>query len=184
MSEEIDHLHMSVRGLLVRGVVQAIDDTGAVQVVTTQTHFGRVRSRVPVHQPFGFASHAPLDGAVTHVVSVGGDPADQVALPPANPQVARFGDLPEGDTVAYDACGQRLHFHNGTLVEVQATTELRVGIGGTTVLDVTAKGVAIIGSLTVSEGITAQGDVVGKNVSLAAHIHPINGSVTGEPEAS
>ncbi|MFT8644541.1 phage baseplate assembly protein [Gluconacetobacter sp.] len=172
----LDDLAMAVRSLLVRAVVLAIDDTGAEQQVSMRSHYGHDRSRVPVYQPFGFSSHAPLDGAIAPIIQVAGDAADPLALPPYNPSVARFGDLGEGDTVAYDACGQRLHFHNGKLVEIQATSELRVGIGGKTVLDITADGATLSVPLNATAGITtttveASEDVTAAGVSLAQHLH-------------
>ncbi|WP_308719183.1 phage baseplate assembly protein [Komagataeibacter xylinus] len=182
-----DHLWMAYRGMHVRAVVQAIDDTGGEQVVSAQAHAGGGRSQIPVHQPFGFSSHAPLDGAVTHVVAVGGDHADLVALPPANPSVARFGALAEGETVMYDAWGQRIHMIGGKIVAIDAAQELQVNIGGALILDLTAKGaqlnvpLSVKGTITATEDITTQGDVKTATVSLNEHPH---GGVTAGSDQS
>lgn len=167
----MDHLFMAVRGLFVRAVVRAIDDAGAEQMLSVESHFGRVRSRVPVHQAFGFASHAPLDGAVTPVVAVGGDHADLMALPPANPSKARFGKLGEGDSVLYDACGQRVYVQNGKIVRIDCTSEMLVTIGGSPILDLTAEQATLNVPLKVKGKIEASGDVVGGGISLITHQH-------------
>lgn len=167
----IDHLFMAVRSLFSRAVVRAIDDTGSEQMLTVESHFGRPRSRVPVHQSFGFASHAPLDGAVAPVVAVGGDHADLMALPPANPSKARFGKLGEGDSVLYDACGQRIYIQNGRIVRVDCTSEMLVTIGGSPILDLTAKQATLNVPLKVNGGIETSDDVVAGGISVMNHNH-------------
>lgn len=167
----IDHLFMSVRSLFVRAVVRAIDDTGSEQMLSVESHFGRMRSRVPVHQQFGFASHAPLDGAVAPVVAVGGDHADLMALPPANPSKARFGKLGEGDSVLYDACGQRVYVQNGKIVRIDCTAEMLVTIAGSPILDLTAKQATLNVPLKVNGGIETTDDVVAAGISLMNHLH-------------
>ncbi|MBY4640281.1 phage baseplate assembly protein [Gluconacetobacter entanii] len=186
----IDRLFMAVRGLFVRAVVRGIDDTGGEQMLTVEPHFGRTRSQVPVHQPFGFASHAPLDGAVAPVVAVGGDHADLMALPPANPSKARFGKLGEGDSVLYDACGQRIYIQNGKIVRIDCTSEMLVTIGGSPILDLTAKQatlnvpLSVKGSITATDDITTQGDVKAASVSLTNHTHTVTDApgTTGKPQ--
>lgn len=186
----MDRLFMAVRALFVRAVVRSIDDTGAEQMLTVQSHYGRVRSGVPVHQPFGFASYAPLDGAVTPVVAVGGDQADLMALPPANPSRARFGRLGEGDSVLYDACGQRIYIQNGKIVRLDCASEMLVTIGGIPILDLTAKQatlnvpLAVKGGITATGDIAAQGDVKAGSISLTGHDHPVTDApgTTGKPQ--
>ncbi|WP_240161356.1 phage baseplate assembly protein domain-containing protein [Gluconacetobacter azotocaptans] len=171
-----DHIAMALRSTLLRAVVRAIDDGKAEQLLTVDSHYGHMRSQVPVYQIFGHASRVPLDGAITALFQVGGDPSDLMALPPCNPSAARFGNLGEGDSVVYDACGQRMHFHNGRLVEIEATSELRVAIGGNTVLDITAKKAVLSVPLDAQQGITtttvkASQDVTAAGVSLVNHPH-------------
>ncbi|MBR0559492.1 phage baseplate assembly protein V [Neokomagataea anthophila] len=166
-----NELSNAMRSLILRGVVEAVDDTGPEQCVDVQLHYGQQRSRVPVLQPFGLSSFAPLDGAIVHVLQTGNDPSDSVAFPPANPSAARMGGLSEGETVVYDSAGQRLYFSAGQLIRVDAAKEMTVAIAGQTVLDVTTSGVAITGSLTVTGPINAQGDVTAGTVSLQNHVH-------------
>lgn len=159
-------LHNALRGLVLRGVIAAVDDGGPEQKVDVQLHYGQMRTGVPVLHPFGLSSVPPLDGAIVHVVQTGADPSDLVAFPVANPAAARLGGLSPGETVLYDAAGQKLYFQKGTIVRIDAGSELRVGIAGKTVLDVTASGVTIAGDLVVT------GDVKAGTVSLRQHVHP------------
>lgn len=196
MSRSVRDLYMSLRGLFTRAVVQDLDDSGANQTVTLTSHYGRTRSKVPVHFPFGFGSHVPHDGAVTAVVAAGGDHADPIALPPSNPSAARMGNLAEGETVLYDAVGQKLYLKDGKIVQVDAAEQLDVRIAGQSILTVDKDGVAVIGTLKVSQNIIAQGDmtadgtvvgkkdVVGNGISLHDHTHTsaAAGSPTSPPK--
>ncbi|MBF0858792.1 phage baseplate assembly protein [Gluconobacter sp. LMG 31484] len=170
MSDPLTELHYAQRSQTLRGVVQDVNDTGPDQTVSVQMHYGQERSSVPVHQPFGFSSHAPVDGAVTHVVQNGGDPSDLFALPPANPSAARMSGIQEGETILYDATGQKVYLQGGKIVRIDALEEMRVSIGGQTVLDVTPEGVTITGGLIVSKGIKAGDDVVAGSISLQNHL--------------
>lgn len=187
---------MALRSLFSRAVVLGIEDTGATQDILVQTHSGRTRSRVPVHFPFGFGSHAPLDGAVTTVVAAGGDHSDMIAFPPSNPSAARMGNLSEGESVLYDAVGQKIYLKNGRIVQVDATAQLDVRIAGASILTVNKDGASLTGTLTVSQNIVAQGDitasgtvtgdkdVLGAGKSMKGHQHTsaTAGSPTSPPD--
>jgi phage baseplate assembly protein V len=150
-------LVMSDRGQAVRGVVHGVDDTGAVQLLVVETHAGVVRAAVEVHQPFGLASHAPADGAVTLLVSAGGDQGDMIALPPANPQAARFGNLGPGEVALYDAAGNRLIFSGGTLATLVCAN---VVIQAQAVAITAPAGVTITGPVQIAGTLTVNGDIV------------------------
>jgi len=182
----LDALHMAIRSLIGRGVVSGIDDTGGDQTVDIDTHYGVSRSGVPVHHPFGLAAHAPHDGAVTHVVTNGGDPADLVALPPANPSVARMGNLAEGEACLYDALGQKVYLKDGRIVRIDCAAELQVAIAGTTVLDINAERIYTPLNIQTDGAITAKGDVTAGTVSLQKHVHTdvqIGSGESGPPQA-
>ena len=172
-------LYHTIRGQVLRGVVKLLDDSGPEQHVSVVAHAGQQRTSVPVHYPYGFSSHVPLDGAVTHVLQNGGDPSDLFALPPSNPAAARMGGLKEGETVLYDVANQRVHLRDGKIVEIDAAQEMVVKIAGRPVLTVTDDGVQVNGK------ITATGDVTGAGISLKNHVHggvQSGGSQTGNPQ--
>ncbi|MDE7547202.1 phage baseplate assembly protein [Acetobacter fabarum] len=169
-----------------RAVVHAINDNGAGQTVTLEAHAGYPRSNVPVHQQFGLSSRAPLEGAVTHVMALGGDEADLLALPPANPSLAHMGNLASGETVLYDAVGQAVYLQGGKFVRVLAATGMTVEIGGVTVLELTSKQATLNVSLQVNGGITASQDIVAGTVSVQDHLHggvQKGSDTTGQPQA-
>ncbi|GAB6968405.1 hypothetical protein JCM25156A_32340 [Komagataeibacter kakiaceti JCM 25156] len=185
-AHSFDHIVMQLRGLAVRAVVQAIDDTGANQLVTVTAHAGRTRSQVPVHQQFGLSSCAPVKGAVTPVVALGGDPSDLVALPPANPSLARAGGLDEGETVLYDSVGQQIYLQDGKIVRIIAATEMRVEIGGKTLLDITPQGATLNVDLKVNGTIAATGDIKAGDISVQEHLHngvQVGTGETGAPQS-
>lgn len=167
----------AMRGQAVRGVISRVDDGGMVQRVDAQTHDGVARSGIEVLQQFGIASRAPA-GAIVVLIAVGGDQGDQVALPVACPS-ARFGGLAEGETVIYDADGNRVHLRAGGVVEVQAHTKIllkapRVEIEA-------PDGVFINGNVNVDGTIQSTGDITAAGKSVEHHRHPETGSTTGEP---
>lgn len=175
-----------LRSLSRRAVVHAINDNGACQTVSVEMHAGYPRSEVPVHQQFGLSSSVPLNGAVTHVVALGGDEADLLALPPANPSLAHMGNLASGETVLYDAVGQAVYLQDGKFVRVQAVTKMMVEIGGEVVLDLTAKLATLNVPLQVNGSIKATDDIVAGTVSLQDHLHggvQQGNDKTGKPQA-
>ncbi len=161
---------MALRGLVVRAVVRGTGDAGEMQTVEAETHDGILRSGVEVLQPFGVASRPPADGAIGVLLAVGGDQGDMVALPLACPS-ARFGDLAAGETVVHDAAGNRLHFRAGGLVEVAASTSLKVTVGGTELL-VDVAGVTITGNLVVTGQVSdANGSMQEMRDRYNGHVH-------------
>lgn len=175
-----------LRSLTRRAVVHAINDNGAGQTVTVEAHAGCPRSDVPVHQPFGFSSHAPVRGALTHVIPLGGDEADLMALPPANPSTGHMGGLSEGESVLYDAVGQAVYLQDGRIIRVQAATEMTIEIGGEVVLDLTADLATLNVPLKVKGGIQASEDIVAGKISLQNHSHggvQAGSASTGAPQA-
>lgn len=194
MSRSVRDLYMALRGLVSRAVVRDLDDTGANQTVALDTHYGRTRGKVPVHFPFGFGSHVPHDGAVTAVVAAGGDHADPIALPPSNPSAARMGNLAEGETVLYDAAGQKIYLVGGKVIRVDVVQQLDVRIAGQSILTVDKDGASLTGTLKVSKDIIAEGDmtasgtvtgrkdVLGDGKSLKDHTH--TSASPGSPTSS
>lgn len=160
-----------ISSLFRRGVVKTIEDRRTRQVISAVISAGEHRVDVPVHQPFGFNSHAPLDGAVTHVLQNSADPTDLVALMPSNPASMRMGGLREGESILYDSAGQKLHFQNGRVVAVDATEGMVINQKGQPLLTLSEQGHVFYGDLYVKGHIYADEDVTGGGVSLNEHAH-------------
>lgn len=180
-------LYHTIRGQVLRAVVKLLDDSGPEQHVSVVAHAGQQRTSVPVHYPFGFSSHVPVDGAVTHVLQNGGDPSDLFALPPSNPGAARMGGLNEGETILYDQAGQQLHFQNGRLARIDATAGINLTLRGQPLLTMGAEGSVFHGDLYVKGNLWAGADVMAGSVSLQSHAHSgvqAGGAETGKPGGS
>lgn len=147
---------MALRGLVGRGTVLRVDDSGPVQRVDVETHAGVIRQGVEVLFPGGFSS-APIAGASVVLFAVGGDQGDLVAVPSAAPG-ARLGNLAAGEVALSDANGNRVVIRAGGIVEVQAATKLRVVAPQVEII--ASSGVSIVGDLMVS------GDVSDLNGSM------------------
>lgn len=155
-----------LRGQAVRGVVVAVGDGAEAQTVDVETHEGIVRGGVEVLQPFGIASRAP-DGAVTVVLAMGGDQGDMLALPPACPS-SRFGALQPGETVIYNADGDRVHIRLGGTIEIKASAKVKVEAPE---VEITAPTVTITGDVTLNGTLTATGEIKSGSIPLTAHKH-------------
>lgn len=156
---------MELRSLAAFGLVTAVRDAGAEQVVDVQILPGVVRSEVRVLQPFGFASAPVADGAIVLLVQVGGDPANLAALPAARPG-GRFGGLAEGEAVLYGAAGQRVAMRADGSVEILSATEVRI-------------------TSDVSVHVTAPTTLISGNLVVDGHLHVTGlGSSSGAAEIS
>lgn len=154
--------------MAVRGLVTAVRDGGATQVVDVETHEGVVRSGVEVMQQYGVTSRARA-GALVVLVAIGGDQGDMVAMPVANPS-DRMAGLGDGEVALHDAAGNRLHLRAGGVVELRGAASVLVVVGGTE-LEVMPGGVRILGDVTVTGSVTASGDVSAGGTSLQGHVH-------------
>lgn len=161
---------MTLRGGVARGAVVATADDGQAQTVDVETHEGVLRAGVEVMQVFGLASRPPLGpGAMALLLAVGGDQGDMVALPLAVPSV-RFGMLPPGDAVLYDAAGQRVHLRDGVIVEMVAAVKIRM-VAPT--VEIVADDVTISGDLAVAGQVSdAAGSMQEMRDRYNGHGHP------------
>jgi phage gp45-like len=185
MSQRLAETIQELRGTTMYGLVQAVNDTGAVQTVDVLTADGMLHAGIQVMQPYGVATCAPAQGSVVQLAALGADPGNLSALPPMVP-AARYGNLLPGEVVIYDQGGDRVALRQGGTIDVFAATLIsivapQVGITAT-------GGVNIHGNLSVIGTISATEDVVandeGTPVSLINHVHSgvqSGGSDTGPP---
>lgn len=173
----MDHV-FDLRCLIRMGTVLAVDDTGGAQLATVETDDGVVHRDVEIHQLFGHASNAPLDGAVALVFAVGGDPGHLVALPVANPS-ARFGNQAAGEAAVYGSDGSRVHVRQGGTVDAHAAN-LHIVSAPTVViqgLNGADSQVLITGNLVVTKDISDQNGAHGTVKTLRndynAHTHQV-----------
>ncbi len=187
------------RGMLQRGVVGNVDDTGDVQTVDVNTGDDVGRSLVEVHQPYGLSSLPPDDQPLTMVMSIGGDQGHQMALHLWS--AYRFGKLGKGEVALWDWGGNRLHLKVGGNVDLLAAALLQlasatmtlaakqtVGISAGTTMAITAQGgmtiscpagITIEGPVTFTNPVTFDQPVTFEsNVTIAGNL-TVGGIVTG-----
>lgn len=157
-----------MRGMIRRATLKNIKDDGQTQTASVEIAEGVWRDDVEILQPYGFASHVPVDGALGVVLAVGADEGDIVVLPVSNPS-KRLGKLSEGEVGAYNQHGDRITISEDGTIELQAGAAVRVKIGGVTFV-VSADGVDITGGHVKHNG---------KNIG-DTHIHGgvVHGSET------
>jgi phage gp45-like len=155
--DALTELAMALRGLAVRGLVVRVADGGQTQTVDVETHEGVVRSAVEVLQPFGLGSVPAGEGALAVLLALGGDQGDMVALPIAHPSV-RFGALVPGETVLYDAAGNRLHFRDGSLCELKVGAKVLIETRRVEI-EASAEGLRITGDVEIVGNLKVTGEV-------------------------
>lgn len=122
---EIAH---ALRGIVGRGVVTASSDGGESQTVDAKAYAGIDRAGVEVIQPFGVSSRSPAGGVVI-LLAVGADQGDLVALPVGSPGL-RMGGLEEGETVIYNAKGDRVHLKKDGAIHAVSSKSVTAEIKG------------------------------------------------------
>jgi len=154
------------RGMIRRATLKNVKDDGALQTASVEVADGVWRHNVEVMQPYGFAAHVPVDGALAIVLAVGGDEGDLVVLPVANPS-ARMGGLKENEVGLYNAGGDRM------VLKADGTLDIKTGAQITITTDA---GVFITAQiLKVTGDIEATGDVTDKNGSMQEMRDKYNG---------
>ncbi|MFV0625199.1 phage baseplate assembly protein V [Sphingomonas sp. ac-8] len=168
----------ALEGLIRYGQVASVDLAVGRCVVTAgdivtqpirwiELRAGRTRSWSP-----------PSAGEQILLLCPGGDPAGAIALrgvssaahPPIGDATRELIEFPDGAIVAYDATAHAL-----TAILPAAGT-VRIDAPG---------GIHLVGPLSVDGQISATGDVTGKGVSLATHIHglvKLGTDKSGKPE--
>jgi phage baseplate assembly protein V len=181
--EPLHETIFDLRGAIGRGIVQATYDSGQAQTVDVEMYDGMIRTGIEVHQTFGLASRAPLDGAVVMLFAVEGDPGHLVALPLANFSV-RFGNLADGETVLYGSDGSRVAIRNGGTIQVLAASAIDIAApnvsilatsGGTVMI---AQNAAIAGTLSVAGMLTA-GSLAVTGAAMVSGDLTVGGTIHG-----
>lgn len=163
-----------------KGIVQSVDDTGPVQMVTVETSPGALHT-AEVLQPFGLASVPPVNGAVALLFCIGGDPANMVAIL-TNP-TRRFGGLAHGESVLYSSGGSRVAIRNGGTVEIAGFAQVSITaptatITATGTVTIDAPDIIIGGSTISAAGITlGAATAITGNLTVTGNIHA-TGTIT------
>jgi phage gp45-like len=129
------------------GLVDAVDDSGPVQLVDVTINDGVQHTQIPVMQIAGLAS-IPAVGGVVLLVSIGADPANMRALPIVS--TWRFGGLVAGEAVLYGADGTRVACRADGHMDILAKTTIEISA---------QNGVNITGDVAVTGSLNATGNI-------------------------
>jgi phage baseplate assembly protein V len=162
----------SLRGMVRRVTLKNVKDTGETQTASIEVADGIFRDDVEIHQPYGFASSVPEDGALGLALAIGGDQGDIVVIPAANPS-KRMGKLNPEETGIYNASGDKIVLGADGSISIMAGADLTVKIGGVT-FQISGDGVDITGGFVRHNG---------KNIGSTHHHSDVTPGAgeTGDP---
>lgn len=154
--EAIERLWRRVLALIGRARVTAVDDRGSVQILQVRTSAVNVQDDVPRLAEYGLASHPPI-GSDAVTLSIAGGATDTVVIATGH-QSSRPTSLAEGEVMLYDTRGQRVYVSAAGIRVVGTNLPIDVTTSG----DVTvhAANIRIVGNLTVTGTILANGHVL------------------------
>lgn len=141
----------AIRGMVKRVVLKNVKDDGEMQTASVEVANGVWRDEVEIMQPYGFASSAPEDGALTLVIAVGADQGDLVALPVSNPS-SRIGNLPTGAVAIYNKSGDKILILPDGEIEITAATSVAAKVNGAS-FKVSGDGIDFVGGYVRHNGV-------------------------------
>lgn len=164
---------MKARGAAVLGVVLSVDDDGAAQTLTVQTHDGVIRSGVEVMSLHGLATN-PGQDATALLIAVEGDQGHYVAIP-CSLFGTRFGRMPAGGAALYDHGGNRLVFPGDGTGQLLTAGLMRMLVQS--LLVQTQAGATFRGPVVFEDAVEFKSDVtmrgnlhVGGNITLGGAV--------------
>lgn len=123
----------AIRGVVRRAVLKNVKDDGEAQTASVEVAEGIWRDDVEIMQPYGFASSAPEDGALTLLFAVGADQGDLAAMTVSNPS-SRMGKLPSGAVALYVKAGDKVYIDpNGNII-VKAASSVLIEVDASSIL--------------------------------------------------
>ena len=157
-----DELMALLRGLVQRGVVHRVDDSGGVQQADVETAEGVVRSGVHVVQMPGLACNPGTDGVMAVVISPGGDQGIPLVILAATG--AGLGNLAAGEMAIYALDGSaRVHCQPGGTIHAMASTKI---IAEAPEIDVTATIKAVVTAPLIQATASTKATVAAPAVEL------------------
>ena len=115
----------SIRNLVVRGILEAVDDSDGIQVVKATLLKGEPREGYERAQQFGFTSNPPK-GSELLFLCIGGK-RDNVICIAANDQASRMTGIESGESSQYTSDGSYLILRLGGNGVLNVENELKLG---------------------------------------------------------
>lgn len=120
----VERLTKRLTGLVAKALVNAVVDTGEIQLVKVSTFDGTTLDGVERLQPYGDSSSPPPESEAI-VVNINGSPVVIVC----DSGAYRVTGLASGEKVVYSMFGQRIHLKADGSVEITAPGGVSVGNG-------------------------------------------------------
>lgn len=165
----IGDLYWRIRRALGRGRGTVQDDTGPVQLVQLRLSDLETFDGLPRVAEYGFQS-TPPDGWDGVAVFFSGDRSSGVVVA-TNHQQFRVRNLKKGEVCISDNQGQTIYLKNGGGILMTDKAGSKIALNGDGTATMTAN-VKIVGTLEVTENITADADVVINGIGgMKTHTH-------------
>jgi phage baseplate assembly protein V len=162
-------LARSVGNMLARGTLVLANATTKMQSLQVRILEGEAKDAVEHFEPYGYTSR-PHPGAEALLQFFGGDRSHGVAFMVADRRYRLVG-LDYGEVALFDDLGSKIVLKRGNVIEITATTKLRLV---TPLLEVTGE----IKDRCDSSGAT----MAGMRATYNGHTHPgDSGGTTGTP---
>jgi len=107
-------LRTKIAGMIVRGVVKAVNDSGGVQLLKISALADEVKDNVERVQQYGFTSN-PKRGSESVAIAIGGNRGHLLIIS-VDDRSARPKDLAEGETALWSDFGDRVWLRNGKIL--------------------------------------------------------------------
>lgn len=149
---------------------------------------------INVVQHYGFSS-APLAGAKSVVVSLGGSNTNNVVLGTHDTRY-QPKNLQPGEVALYDYQGQSISLKQNQLINITGEKTIQINIGADIQMTITDGNLEITGDVTIDKDVTINGtlhvkgsitsdtDVKAGSISLSEHTHTVQSApgTTSAPE--
>jgi phage baseplate assembly protein V len=123
----IDRIGHRVNGLLVKGLIKGVTDSGDLQLVKIETLSGEVQGGIERLQPYGITTSPPIGSEVV-AGHLNGNKDHGVVLV-ADSGAYRVTGLGAGEVAIYSQHGQKILLKTGGAVEITAPGGVSVGAG-------------------------------------------------------
>lgn len=114
--------------MISRAVIESVDDSMKMQLVKLSILKGETKDGVERMQNFGFSSNPPA-GSEALVVFVAGNREHGVVVA-ADDRTKRIKDLAEGESVFFNAAGDKIHIKADGTIELICSKDFLHTIGG------------------------------------------------------
>ena len=168
--------------MVAKGVITAIKTSEEISSVQLNLLADTTQDDVEFWQHFGFTSAPPLDeNTRALMVSVAGNQDHGVVIATENGKF-RVKDLNPGESCVYSEFGDKIHFKNGRIIDIQTET---LNITSSKELNINSPKVKISGEIEASNVKDSQGSlgVLRDWSTTHTHISAAPGSPSSPPAA-